>query len=403
MILLCFILFCLLTSPRDTPVEKAAPLLPIRGGAIQWVKDSASLKRTLEGGLENVTIMIADGTYDISEPIYMQKGKNVLIRGASGDPAKAVLKGKGFLVGNPGDDLLKIGKVENVTIAYLTFTECRSYGIKVEAENFPKHVHIYNCHFKDIGIRMIKGSTSQEGKAIMGSIRYCRFENTKIPPREWLFDGDYITAIDMMALDGWEISDNFFKDIKGRNGGARGAVFIWVRSKNVTVERNAIVNCDRGISFGNPSGSSNYVPGQEHIRDSIIRNNFIVPGPDAGIELWWADNVKVYNNTIWREDSTGPGLRGGMDEWRITHIDVANNLVRGANMLTGDVMLRNNLFGDLPSYVVGPRSGNLRLASFSEAVVAKGTSLPEVTDDFDGHPRDAKPDIGASEYRKGRK
>ena len=78
----------------------------------------------------------------------------------------------------------------------------------------------------------------------------------------------------------------------------------------MTVERNVIVNCDRGISFGNPSGSSNYVPGQEHIRDSIIRNNFIVPGPDAGIELWWANNVKVYSNTIWREDPDGSWTTG---------------------------------------------------------------------------------------------
>ena len=313
------------------------------------------------------------------------------------------MSGKGFLVGSPGDDLLRIGKVENVTIAYLTFTECRSYGIKVEAENFPKQVHIYNCHFKDIGIRMIKGSTSQEGVAVGGSIKYCRFENTKIPPRSWLFEGDYITAIDMMALDGWEISDNYFKNIKGRNGGARGAVFIWVRSKNVTVERNAIVNCDRGISFGNPSGSSNYVAGQEHIRDSIIRNNFIVPGPDAGIELWWADHIKVYNNTIWREDAEGPGLRGGMDQWKITHIDVANNLVRGANRLTGDLRLRNNLFfGDHSIDAADPNSGDLRLASSSERVVNKGTPLLEVVDDFDRRPRDSVPDIGASEFNEGR-
>jgi hypothetical protein len=403
MILLSFILSCLLATPRNMPLDKVAPPLPSRQGAIQWVKDSGSLKRILESDLENATVMVADGLYDISEPICMRKGRNVVLRGASSDPAKAVLRGKGFLMGNPGDDLLRIGKVENVTIAYLTFTECRSYAIKVEAENFPKDVHIYNCHFKDIGIRMIKGSTSQEGIALGGSIKYCRFENTKIPPRAWLFEGDYITAIDMMALNGWEISDNFFKDIKGRNGGARGAVFIWVRSKNVTVERNVIVNCDRGISFGNPSGSSNYVPGQEHIRDSIIRNNFIVPGPDVGIELWWADHVKVYNNTIWREDAEGPGLRGGMDEWKITHIDVANNLVRGANMLTGDVRLRSNLFfRDLPIEVVDPRSGDLRLASFSERVVNKGTPLPEVVDDFDGQARGPAPDIGASEFKKGR-
>ena len=403
MVLNPIFLSCLLSVPWNISLEKVAPLLPIKQGSVQKVKDTASLKQVLESGIENATVLVADGIYDIAEPIYIQRGRNIVLRGASNDPTKTVLRGRGFFEGKPDDDLLRIGKVENVTIAYLTFTECRSYGIKVEAENFPKDVHIYSCHFKNIGTRMIKGSTSQQGMAVGGSIRYCRFENTKIPPHEWLFEGDYITAIDMMALDGWQISDNFFKDIKGRNGGARGAVFIWVRSRNVTVERNAIVNCDRGISFGNPSGSSNYVPGQEHIRNSIIRNNFIVPGPDAGIELWWADHIKVYNNTIWRDDAEGPGLRGGADEWKITHVDVVNNLVRGTNMLAGGVRLRSNLFfSDFPIDALDPHRTNLRLAPFSEKVVNKGTPLQEVVDDFEGRPRKATPDIGAVETMEGR-
>jgi hypothetical protein len=54
---------------------------------------------------------------------------------------------------------------------------------------------------------------------VKGSVRYCHFENTKVPPADWLYGGDYIAAIDMMALDGWTFSDNVFRDIKGRNGG----------------------------------------------------------------------------------------------------------------------------------------------------------------------------------------
>jgi hypothetical protein len=341
--------------------------------------------------------MVADGIYSLPEPISMQKGKNIVLRGASGNPAKAIIQGKGFSAGNPGDDLLRIGKVDNFTIAYLTLADCRSYGIKIEAESFPRNIHIYGCHFRDIGIRMIKGSTSLEGKAVGGSIRYCRFENTKIPPADWLFGGDYITAIDMMALEGWTISDNLFRDIKGRNGGARGAIFIWVRSKNVSVERNAILNCDRGISFGNPSGSTNYLPGQEHIRDSTIKNNIILPGPDAAIELWWAENIQIYNNTIWRKDSTGPGLRGGMNEWKIKRIDVANNLVRGANRLEGEVTLRNNLFGNLTGLEVDFHSENFQLLGFVAAAKGRGLPLQAVIDDFAGQARSTTPDIGAFE------
>ncbi len=392
----------LLAITLDCPLEKMIPALPSPDGVVQWVKDSVELRRTLESAPHDVTILVADGTYLLAEPIYMKNGKNVVIRGASENPAKAIIRGKGFYAGNPEEDLFKIGNVDNVTLAYLTFADCRSYGVKIEAENFPRNIHIYGCHFKDIGVRMIKGSASLEGKAVGGSIRYCRFENTQVPPADWLYEGDYITAIDMMALDGWQISDNLFINIKGRNGGARGAIFIWVRSKNVTVERNAIINCDRGISFGNPSGSTNYLPGQEHVRDSVIKNNIIIPGPDAGIELWWAENIQIYNNTVWREDAAGPGLRGGMKEWQINRIDVANNLVRGANMLTGGVTLRNNLFGDLAGIKVIFSREYFSLVGFVPEAASHGLPLRVVTDDFGRQPRREKPAIGAIEMGVGR-
>jgi hypothetical protein len=165
----------------------------------------------------------------------------------------------------------------------------------------------------------------------------------------------------------------------------------------VTVERNAILNCDRGISFGNPSGSTNYLPGQEHIRDSIIRNNIIVPGPDAGVELWWAENIQVYSNTIWRKDAAGAGIRGGMDDWKIKRIDVANNLVRGANLLEGEVTLRNNLFGNLSGHELVLLAGGYQLRGSVPEAIGRGLSLKEVPDDYRGQTRKKTTNIGACE------
>jgi hypothetical protein len=45
---------------------------------------------------------------------------------------------------------------------------------------------------------------------VKGSVRGCYFENTKVPPADWLFGGDYIGAIDMMALEDWTFSRNVF-------------------------------------------------------------------------------------------------------------------------------------------------------------------------------------------------
>ena len=56
----------------------------------------------------------------------------------------------------------------------------------------------------------------------------------------------------MMSLEDWTISDNTFVNIKGHSGGGRAAIFVWVRSRRVVVERNQILHCDRGIAFGQP-------------------------------------------------------------------------------------------------------------------------------------------------------
>ena len=397
--LLSIMLFLVITVVTASAYGKEAPPLPMPTGGVAWVKESGQLKRAIEGAGTNSTIMIADGIYEPGELIYMRKGKNVTIRGASGDPSKCIIRGKGFNVGTTNDDILRLGNVENVTIANLSFEECRSYGIKIEGENDPRNVNIYNCHFHNIGVRAIKGTAGGKGIVAGGSVKYCLFENTKIPPADWLFGGNYITAIDMMVLDGWVFSDNTFKDIKGRDGQARGAIFIWVRSKNVTVERNTILNCDRGVSFGNPSGSTAFQAGTPHMKDAIIRNNFIVPGPDAGIELWWADNIKVYNNTIWRQDEGGLGIRGGSKEWPITNIDIANNLIRGTNMLTAEgVKLRNNLVSGLNNYFADAVNADLHITGNAAGAIDKAIPLAEVTDDYDGYPRGLAPDMGACEF-----
>ncbi len=232
-----------------------------------------------------------------------------------------------------------------------------------------------------------------------GSIRYCHFENTKIPPADWLFGGDYIAAIDMMALEDWTISDNIFRNIKGHNGGGRAAIFIWVRSRRIVVQRNLIVNCDRGVAFGNPGRSTANTVGEQpmYVSDGVIRNNFVVGGPDCGIELWHVDHIKVYNNSIWRPDQNWRrGIRIGAGTMRT---EVANNLVHGEILVEGgEAQLRRNLVGRMDSYFVDAASGDLSLTSEAVGAIDQGVSLPEVSDDISGRRRRGAVDIGAWEY-----
>jgi hypothetical protein len=376
---------------------KAPPLPPPEGEVIRVATAGellAAVDRVAAGG----TISLADGDHKVPRVIVLAGKKKITIRGASGDPTKVVLRGQGWDSQAKGDDIIHIGRCEGVTIADLTFTDCRSYGIKVEAENAPKDIHIYNCRFRDIGVRAIKGSAGKDPnvRAVKGTVRYCQFENTKVPPADWLYGGDYIAAIDMMALEDWIFSDNFFRNVKGRNGGGRAAIFIWVRSRRVVVERNLIVNCDRGVAFGNPGQSTANTAGERlvYVADGTIRNNFIAGGPDCGIELWYADGIKVHHNSIWRpERNWARGIRIGTGT---SNTDIVNNLVHGQIRLEGgQAQLRNNLARRLDGYFVDPVSGNLALTVSARDAIGQGVALPEVPEDIRGRRRSQQPDLGA--------
>ena len=75
------------------------------------------------------------------------------------------------------------------------------------------------------------------------------------------------------------------------------------------MERNLILNCDRGMAFGNPGQSTANLAGERlvYVADGIIRNNFIAGGPDCGIELWYADRIKVLTTRSGGRSRTGAG------------------------------------------------------------------------------------------------
>jgi hypothetical protein len=157
---------------------KAPPLPPPQGEVIHVANVDellAAIDRVRPGG----TILLADGQYRMPRVIVLDQKKDMAIRSAAGDPTKVTLSGQGWDSHAPNDDLLHIGRCVGVTLADLTFADCRSYGVKVEAENAPKDIHLYNCHFRDIGVRALKGSAGQDPniRAVKGSVRYCYFED----------------------------------------------------------------------------------------------------------------------------------------------------------------------------------------------------------------------------------
>jgi hypothetical protein len=371
-----------------------APPLPAPQGKITCVSTIDELRNALQADSEGETILLADGVYDVAGGFLRLDRDGLSLRGASGDPSKVILKGKGFKVHDRAEELIKV-EAKSVTIADLTIRDVGSNGLKLQTgANHDLLVH--NVHFIDIGERCIKGP--KEAVSRNGIVRYCVFEQVTPITRDipdLQFGGDYIAGMDMMRIDGWRIHDNLFKNIRGMRTRGRGAIFFWIGSTNCIVERNTFIGCDRSISFGNPTG-------QQDMTGGIIRNNFIYAGKRQAIELCHVDGVKVYNNSIHHMDDVRDQQTILLFNSR--NVDIRNNIVFSkAKGPSGEGFREaNNLWFTDPTiakrFFVDPPRGDLHLRPAAAEAIDKGVRLADVETDWDGQPRDAKPDIGADEF-----
>ena len=130
-----------------------------------------------------------------------------------------------------------------------------------------------------------------------------------------------------------------------------------------------------------------------------IRNNSIAGGPDCGIELWYAQGIKVYHNSIWRpERNWQRGIRIGTGT---RDTEIVNNLVHGDIRLEGgQARLQHNLTGRLEACFVNPAFGDLSLTREATRAIDQGVGLPDVTEDIRRRPRQDPVDLGAWELDK---
>jgi hypothetical protein len=177
---------------------------------------------------------------------------------------------------------------------------------------------------------------------------------------------------------------------------AEFAVHFWNSSANNIVERNAIIDCDRGIGFG-LDGLGN--------EGGVIRNNMIYHSAnshrfaDTGIALIESPDTEVYNNTVFLEHAVPRAI-----EYRFVatrNVVIANNLtnkpIRGRNGATGRLI--ENRTNALRSYFVNAAKGDLHLNGDIPDVTDAGQPLPGLEDDYDGQrrPQGLGVDIGADE------
>jgi len=337
---------------------------------MKYCKTSDEIIKFVENAEENDIILINNGVYEFvgSHKVVFKNKRNVTLRSVSGNADDVIFKGGGF---HKKDGYLKtqidepiciLSNNDGIIINGITIRDSNCHGIKIAGEGNNANITIENCKFIDICERMIKGSMGDDNYFVNNiKIKNNYFEDTQIPVESdhmENFEGDYIAGIDMMVLNGALISDNKFVNIKGKNHGARGAIFIWSGSSNIIAERNVILNCDRGICFGNP-GNVSVGRGNAmfFVNGGVIKNNFINEPASHGIEIAYTNNIEVLNNIIIRSDENGRGIsETTINEQKISkNLIIKNNIVRGKidakmaevkNNLTGKPELENfdNIF-----------------------------------------------------------
>ena len=376
-VVLAFIWPANLASAQTTTVGTVAQL------------ESAVASANSSGG--NRTILVLDGVYSLNGTLNVT-APNVTIAGQSGVRENVVIQGDAM------SDTARIGNVirvsgRNFRLSDVTLQKSGFHLIQIAGETGADAPVIRNCILRDAYQQMIKVSNDPAAPGVSsdnGLVENCLFEYTAgIGPQF------YIGGIDAHASKSWVVRNNTFRSIISPSRSvAEFAIHFWDGSANNTVEKNLIVNCDRGIGFG-LDGKGN--------TGGIIRNNMIYHAAnagrfaDAGIALTESPGTQVYNNTIVMDNSFPRAI-----EYRFavtTGVLIANNLTNkpivSRNGASG--VVSKNVTNAVGSWFVNPARGDLHLASAIGSVVGAGQIVAGLSDDFDGQPRTASIDVGADQ------
>jgi hypothetical protein len=384
-----------------------APLALVRGES-RHAENLDTLKQALADANRArvpATLLLADGVYVLDVPALELACPGLVVRGASGNRDAVVVRGpdRGPMasVGN-----VFLVSAADVVIADLTLGHCRHHGIQVRGES-PYDVsglRVHNCRLVDCNEQFIKGSSRDDDPvgATDGRIEGCTFEFTD----GWAYQY-YTGGIDIHKGVNWVVCDNLFRNLRNRSdqpGIAEHAIHFWkrcpTRPQNVVVERNWIINCDRGIGFGLVNAEGGHQGGTSAIRNNFVFNDGAGRHTDVGIGLEHADSVRVDNNTVVISNYWAPM------EYRFAG---SSNLVFRNNLVNGPIRLRDaappaqtegNLERLEPSWFRDLASGDLHLTPAAGAARDAGLRLEDFNDDLDGEPRPAglRWDIGADEF-----
>ena len=387
-----------------------APQLPITGTRIVNVSSQSQLQSAMGNLQHGDTLLLANGTYNLSSSLYINGRNNVTIRGTNGS-TNVVLVGKGMDNSNHGGVPVGIwSNGTNTTVAHLTIRD--TWDNEIIFNSGAQSPRVYCVRLINAGSQFIKSNPTDVDAGLgvnNGIVEHCIFEYTGSPPADHGSGVGYFNGISAHAAKNWIVRGNLFRNLHNPDTAAylwNPAVLFWRQSSNTVTEQNIFINVDRAVAYG----LDNSVPYRDHIGGSI-RNNFVYLAPgfmsasrragsDGSLIAWNSPGTQIDHNTV---------LLNGNELFAIefrfsttTNGGARNNLADAPIRLRDNARatLNTNLLTATPGMFVNPAAGDLHLLGSATNAIDRGTALNTVTNDFDGErrPRGANPDIGADEF-----
>jgi len=387
-----------------------APQLPITGTRIVNISTEPQLQSAMGNLGHGDTLLLANGTYNLSSSLYINGRNNVTIRGTNGS-TNVVLIGKGMDNSNHGGVPVGIwSNSTNTTIAHLTIRD--TWDNEIIFNTGAQSPRVYCVRLINAGSQFIKSNPTDVNGGLgvnNGVVEHCIFEYTGSPPADHGSGVGYFNGISAHAARNWIVRGNLFRNLHNPDTAAylwNPAVLFWRQSSNTITEQNIFISVDRAVAYG----LDNSVPYRDHV-GGIIRNNFVYLAPgfmsasrragsDGSLIAWNSPGTQIDHNTL---------LLNGNELFAIEfRFATATNGAARNNVADAPIRLRDNAVaiqnGNLvtatPAMFVNPAAGDLHLLASATNAIDRAAALNTITNDFDGdrRPRGANPDIGADEF-----
>lgn len=355
----------------------------------------AALERVHDDGGQ-ATIVLADGDYPIDRTLEVSV-PGVSIVSASGRPQSVRIAGDAMRADARVGNLIRVAAAD-FELRGVTLERAGNHLLQIAGESKAPRPMLRDCVFRDAWEQLVKVSRDPAAHGSFcddGRLERCRFEYTAGIGPQW-----YIGGFDAHGIRRWVIRDNHFRNIASPGKAvAEHAIHVWSDSVDILVERNTIVDCDRGIGFG--------LGEARPVRGGTIRNNFVHhrdnghPYADTGIGIEGSSGIDVLHNTVLLEHAYPRAIECRFVATR--EVRVVNNLVNRAIVVKdgASAAVSGNVVSLDRSALRLSRAGDLRLAMPLPGVVDRASPEASVPDDIDATPRPTggRADVGAHEWR----